>query len=327
MKIKNMKYISIIILSLSLLGCKNEVFSDEKSKPKDILKIDKKKTSYTNDELNYKHVCNTNLGSHKFIFNEVEYLYSLPDTTSTIKEKVNFGQFRYHIKEMISYNNQFWYSLSNGSFIKSNAFQDYYMGSGDFAYVGKVINIKVPYEDEPDRYYWLKKFVLKKINRTTNEVIDQFISSHLLKNYTIKKLYGNSLKNVDALFHIQSDLDECPGGFHEEFIIDNNGKFISLLVNQEGGMDGDEYYEIEENEVYIPIKVSKTKTVLAPEGRFDRILKDDLSLNIFDYKSSIGVPIEELIVVRKRTSNSKNDNLKIKEYFYRWNGKELKLLN
>ncbi len=274
--------------------------------------------------LNVEYLLKPPADLRPILFYDSMNIYCLPDETSEVLRTMKFRKSSYSLSSYMYANNDYWYKLKgwrpdfmDGGYIKASILSDFYSGlsKDHIGYLGKVI-ITPPEESN--------RFVIKRFDTQTNEVLQEYLIPNYLKYHKIEVIYNHTLKNVKQLMHFETEFDESPSSFNEEFIIEVNGQLVKLLAFAEENYDGDEYTENQSHKVYLPIRASG-KVVLAPEGRFERILQKDLSLDLFEYSPNIGIPIEDLIVVEKTVSNNTNDEQAIFIEYYYWTGSQLAL--
>jgi len=293
-------------------------------------KITKNKSDSNCDinSIDLKHILSLSPNLRTFIFPSSVKVYCLPNTSSDIVRILEFSDSQYAIEEYVLCNGEYWYKLKGwspnfirGGYVKANVMSDFYtsLSKFDLGYLGKVVTGLSNY----------KYFSIKLFNTETNKVFQEYKIPNYYSYHKIENIYSHTLKNVNYLFHFETDEEECPGRYYEEFIVEANNKLIKLWSypesenfeeNEDEAKDlKDEFYKI-----YIPISTFDG-VVLAPWGKFDKILKNDLSLDIFEYKPSIGVPIDDLIVF-KETKIYKSNIKKINIKYYKWTGGKLELV-
>lgn len=334
-----MKKITILILStFFLFGCNSDLKKEANEQKemidyqKELIKKYEKITNIGSYKIDRESDCffNTskieptlhpNINYRDYIFEDSAKIYCAPDTTSKIISSVKFGN-TVSVNDYFYYQGNAWFrtrgshpNYLEASYVKADAFGNYLMGgNGKINYMGKVFK---------NRDFG-GTFVLKRFNYKTNKISHIYKTEHYYNGHEMNNIYNHTLKNVKFMAHFSTLFDACPSSFHEEIIIDVNNKLIKLW--SDGYVASEDYdkktdIENETYKIYIPIKVSDN-IVLAPWGKFNKILKKNLNLDTFKYNDSINIPRRDLIITQQ-TKHFKNKTKEIEISYNKWTGDSL----
>jgi len=257
----------------------------------------------------------------EYIYDDSTHIYCAPDTDSEILFTLKFGSTS-SINDFFYYKNEAWCRVSGSHpnyneprYIKAKAFSDYLMGNSkhQLEYLGKIKS-----ESSFNGY-----FEIKRCNSKTKEISHIYKTDEYYKYHGTNYMYNHTLKNVKFMMHFWTEFDECPGAYHEEIIVDVNGKLVQLWKNGYVGSEGEEDESgitNEFNSIYIPVEtVDGIK--LSPRGKSDYELEQGQSFITYD-ESLIQVPIQDLIITEK-TIRYKNESEKTTTSYHQWTGDSL----
>jgi hypothetical protein len=108
----------------------------------------------------------------------------------------------------------------------------------------------------------------------------------------LRPIRNLALKNVDMALYFYGTNASCPEYHDIHFIVDANGKLKDALQTYATGEGG--YYE--HATMYLPVRFENGKILLVREGS-DIFDGQEARLINFEYNDSIGIPIEDLVVV------------------------------
>jgi hypothetical protein len=265
-------------------------------------------------------------------FNEVNYLYSAPDSASTIIDTLAFLTPVNLLKTLPGYYAVCTPKAKTGFLAWGSIFQHVFLGKyddGQIVYLAGTVNTRPDYR--PQGECSEGDFQVVKINRA-GKILDQFIEKDICWSLEAKQVYSTALKNVHLIFTLSYHYYSEQGNNRVKVFIDNGS--IRKLIEGWGGGDGGFAFE---TNIYLPVYLNGKKIVLAKNGELtvDPMTGD---AEIFPYPKNLRVPIEELIIVQKRDLDSSSEELNedgsyktlitnIETEYYQWDGISLKRIN
>lgn len=170
--------------------------------------------------------------------------------------------------------------------------------------------------------------------RLHDNKVTEILELPLISSPFVTKISSTTLMSALQVLKYETSSEECPGITEDYYIIDNGNKLILLAKGTSSGESS--WYQ--SSIVYIPIKLTNGKVMLVANGNINNIFNSETGeLNVFHYTEDIGIPIENLIVIKNEEVEyefdedynpieNKDGTYKIasENYsteYYSWNGK------
>ena len=337
---------SFLVILFFVCSCTMDWTNNSDSLIADSIYIDTKKTD-SSISANDNNTLSDTLkwdwnGGRSHIFSEISHLYINPDTNSKILVSYPFNTQIYGMVENLKINKVIWYKIiredRSVGYIREDDFAtdrfDFYGADYGFL-VGKKQKTSKPF----NTIVAIRRFKSEKHeimeNYETSDLSDGFEISWI-KNTTLKGAVISQHRNSRYFFCYRTYMESCPGTTSWEYIIDTGEKLMQVAV---GFSEGEADYS-NETSVYLPMRFGNGKILLVKNADVTNIFDSETaSLNTLPYSESIGVKIENMVVIKsddyiystdddKEVIRDKFGYLKIKSNeksinYFEWDGQKL----
>ncbi|GAL85532.1 hypothetical protein MYP_2761 [Sporocytophaga myxococcoides] len=250
-----------------------------------------------------------------YIFAEKTYIYSEPDSNSTILTELPFCSEVQRIEGIKNLESQgeWWTTVMHPDDVNKLGYVRY-QDFADFMYIqyDKGYGFLVGQSDTLIDQYNQRTVELRRFSINNHKILERYKTSYRESGFRFFKVYNTTLNagkqrdNYNELFVYETYRLSCPGGGMKEFILDDGNKLIKVAAVKSEGEGG--YYNQEV--AYIPLKFHNGKVLLVADADVQNIFSSaKAELNVFPYVSEYNIPVEDMVVIQYESNGYDDPNL------------------